>query len=174
MRQIFPFSSIRTVTVGFGVAPNLLTPPIARRALAGSGNRSPLPPVGTFTPPRERGRTEIRPIQLMHPSPNRATLFASSAAWARQWRPRNVPRAGPSTVARNALRKAHQRDWNELAAFLPSPASWGWSRSMLIAPPSAHGRRPALAMMFGHARQFGPAMHRLLENCRILRKVEVL
>ena len=54
------------------------------------------------------------------------------------------------------------------------PASWGWSRSMLIAPPSAHGRRPALAMMFGHARQFGPAMHRLLENCRILRKVEVL
>jgi len=31
-----PFSSIRTVTVGFGIAPNLLTPPIDdRRALAG-------------------------------------------------------------------------------------------------------------------------------------------
>ena len=66
MRQIFPFSSIRTVTVGFGIAPNLLTPPIARRALAGSGDRSPLPPVGTFTPPRERDRTEIRPKRLTH------------------------------------------------------------------------------------------------------------
>src|ERR1700730_5020755 len=62
VRQIFPFSSIRTLNVGFGIAPNLLTPSIARRALAGSGDRSPLPPVGTFTPPRERGRTEIRPM----------------------------------------------------------------------------------------------------------------
>jgi len=41
VRQTFPFSSIRTVTVGFGIAPNLLTPPIARRALAGFGDRSP-------------------------------------------------------------------------------------------------------------------------------------
>jgi hypothetical protein len=30
-----PFSSIRTVTVGFGIAPNLLTPLRAKRALAG-------------------------------------------------------------------------------------------------------------------------------------------
>ena len=80
VRQIFPFSSIRTVTVGFGISPNLLTPPSARRALAGFDDRSPLPPVGTFTPPRERGRTEIRPIGLMHLSPSRATIFASRTA----------------------------------------------------------------------------------------------
>jgi hypothetical protein len=67
VRLIFPFSSIRTVTVGFGIAPNLLTPPIARRALAGFGNRSPLPPVGTFTPPREHGRIEIRPGEIKSP-----------------------------------------------------------------------------------------------------------
>src|ERR1700745_1372789 len=78
VRQIFPFSSIRTVTVGFGIAPNLLTPPIARRALAGFGDRLPLPPVGTFTPPRERGRTKVRPMRLMHLSPSHATIFASS------------------------------------------------------------------------------------------------
>jgi hypothetical protein len=30
-----PFSSIRTVTVGFGIAPNLLTPLPAEQALAG-------------------------------------------------------------------------------------------------------------------------------------------
>ena len=70
VRQIFPFSFIRTVTVGFGIAPNLLTPPIARRALAGFGDCSPSPPVGTFTPPRERGRTEIRPIRFTHFSPS--------------------------------------------------------------------------------------------------------
>src|SRR4029077_15406332 len=43
-RHIFPFSSIRTVTVGFGIAPNLLTPPIARRGRPGFGDRSPPPP----------------------------------------------------------------------------------------------------------------------------------
>jgi hypothetical protein len=48
VRQIFPVSSIRTVTVGFGISSNLLTPPIARRALAGFDDRSPLPPVGIF------------------------------------------------------------------------------------------------------------------------------
>jgi hypothetical protein len=51
-----------------------------RRALAGFDDRSPLPPVGTFTPPRERGRTEIRPIGLMHLSPSRATIFANPTA----------------------------------------------------------------------------------------------
>jgi hypothetical protein len=52
-----PFSFIRTITVGFGVAPNLLTPmapirnnPEGHRALAGLG-MAPSPPVGTFTPP---------------------------------------------------------------------------------------------------------------------------
>jgi hypothetical protein len=54
------------MTVGFGITPNLLTPSIARRALAGFGDRSPSPPVGTFTPPRERDRTEIRPKRLTH------------------------------------------------------------------------------------------------------------
>jgi hypothetical protein len=46
-------SFIRTVTVGFGLAPNLLTPPRhgAGRALAGSCDCSPSPPVGSFTPP---------------------------------------------------------------------------------------------------------------------------
>jgi hypothetical protein len=62
----------------------------------------------------------------------------------------------------------------KLAAFLPSPASQGWSRSMLIGPPSARSRWPALTMMFGQARQFEPAMHRLLENCGSGRKIEVL
>jgi hypothetical protein len=61
------------MTVGFGIAPNLLTPPIARQALAGFGDRSPLPPVGTFTPPRERGRRELRPTQLTHLWPIHAT-----------------------------------------------------------------------------------------------------
>jgi hypothetical protein len=175
VRQIFPFSSIRTITVGFGIAPNLLTRPIARRALAGFGDRSPIPPVGTFTPPRERGQTEIRPIQLTHPSPNHATLFASSAARFRQWRPHNVPRAPAGRTSREIRhRKPIGDTGTKLAAFLPSPASEGWSRPMLIAPPSARGRRPALAVMFGHARQFEPAMQRLFENCRGWRKIEVL
>jgi hypothetical protein len=55
VRQIFPFSSIRTLTVGFGIAPNLLTPPTARRALAGFGDRSPFTAGGDFHPaPRTR------------------------------------------------------------------------------------------------------------------------
>src|SRR3954449_7699679 len=32
-----PFSFIRTMTVGFGITPNLLTLPLARKALAGLG-----------------------------------------------------------------------------------------------------------------------------------------
>src|SRR6185437_16288746 len=50
-----PFSFIRTLTVGFGVAPNLLTlllrATLWKKALAGLGfflRRSPLPPVGNF------------------------------------------------------------------------------------------------------------------------------
>ena len=31
-----------------------------------------------------------------------------------------------------------------------------------------------MAMMFGHARKFEPAMHRLLKNCRGRRKIEVV
>jgi hypothetical protein len=55
VRQIFPFSSIRTLTVGFGIAPNLLTPPIARQALAGFGDRWPFTAGGDFHPaPRTR------------------------------------------------------------------------------------------------------------------------
>ena len=43
------------VPVGFGIAPNLLTPPIARRALAGFGDRSPFTAGGDFHPaPRTR------------------------------------------------------------------------------------------------------------------------
>jgi len=49
-----PFSFIRTLTVGFGIAPNLLThfpaSHLGKKALAGLGY-PPLPPVGTFTPP---------------------------------------------------------------------------------------------------------------------------
>jgi hypothetical protein len=46
-----PFSSFRTVTVGFGITPNLLTLPLwgGRRSRAWA--LPPLPPVGTFTPP---------------------------------------------------------------------------------------------------------------------------
>jgi hypothetical protein len=46
-----PFSFIRTVTVGFGFAPNLLTLPVwGRQALAGLCF-SHIPPVGISTPP---------------------------------------------------------------------------------------------------------------------------
>jgi hypothetical protein len=54
-----PFSFIRTLTVGFGITPNLLTLPpedsrknwiSGKKALAGLGY-PPLPPVGNFTPP---------------------------------------------------------------------------------------------------------------------------
>jgi hypothetical protein len=37
MRLSRPFSFIRTLTVGFGIAPNLLTLPRGRKALAGLG-----------------------------------------------------------------------------------------------------------------------------------------
>ena len=39
-----------------------------------------LPPVGTFTPPRERGRTEIRPMRLTHISPSHANDFPPAPA----------------------------------------------------------------------------------------------
>ena len=50
-----PFSSIRTLTVGFGVSPNLLTPSDGTpRGARGLERQALSPPVGTFTPPRER------------------------------------------------------------------------------------------------------------------------
>jgi hypothetical protein len=55
MRLSRPFSFIRTLTVGFGITPNLLTlfpKEIPREEGArGLGLIHPLPPVGTFTPP---------------------------------------------------------------------------------------------------------------------------
>lgn len=46
------------MTVGFGITPNLLTPPnLGRRSRADERADEPvaqLPPVGSFTPPRER------------------------------------------------------------------------------------------------------------------------
>src|SRR5207247_7843942 len=48
-----PFSSIRTLTVGLGIAPNLLTLfPRKEEGARGLG-LAPLPPVGSFTPPWE-------------------------------------------------------------------------------------------------------------------------
>ena len=47
-------SFIRTVTVGSGISPDLLTPtPVSNqgRALAGSPSQIGIPPVGNFTPP---------------------------------------------------------------------------------------------------------------------------
>jgi hypothetical protein len=50
-------SSIRTLTVGSGLAPGGALPDLLTRnhkkiaALAGSGSEEPLPPVGSFTPP---------------------------------------------------------------------------------------------------------------------------
>jgi len=38
MRRPRPFSFIRTFTVGFGIAPNLLALPVGRKALAGLGD----------------------------------------------------------------------------------------------------------------------------------------
>jgi hypothetical protein len=43
------FSFIRTMTVGLGITPNLLSP--SERALAGLNSFLFLPPVGTFTLP---------------------------------------------------------------------------------------------------------------------------
>ncbi len=51
VRNVFPSSFIRTVTVGSGLGPDLLTLPFDRQALAGSVPCSTLPPVGIFTPP---------------------------------------------------------------------------------------------------------------------------
>jgi len=53
-RRKHAISFIRTVTVGPGFAPGLLTPPNprgAQRALAGSRAEARIPPVGSFTPP---------------------------------------------------------------------------------------------------------------------------
>ncbi|GBQ47211.1 hypothetical protein AA18895_0994 [Acetobacter ghanensis DSM 18895] len=48
--SLFPFSFIRTVTVGPGIAPDLLTLP--KQALAGLRQRTAsLPPVGNYTLP---------------------------------------------------------------------------------------------------------------------------
>ena len=47
-------SFIRTMTVGSGISPDLLTPtPVSNqsRALAGSPSQIGIPPVGNFTPP---------------------------------------------------------------------------------------------------------------------------
>jgi len=44
-------SPIRTVTVGSGLAPDLLTLVYICEALAGSPELPGIPPVGTFTPP---------------------------------------------------------------------------------------------------------------------------
>ncbi len=66
-----PFSSIRTVTVGFGVAPNLLTLPLGtagarglmrRNAITAGGDFHPAPRTfvarGAGTTPRSVGRTQ--------------------------------------------------------------------------------------------------------------------
>ena len=48
-----PFSFIRTLTVGFGIAPNLLTLRLkeAKEEGARGLGLAPLPPVGSFAPP---------------------------------------------------------------------------------------------------------------------------
>lgn len=120
MRQIFPFSSIRTITVGFGIAPNLLTPPIARPALVGFRDHSPLPPVGTFTPPRERGRTEIRPMRLMDLWPSNATNF------------RQLP---DCAKPRERLSTAKDYLWFEARGFCSSPPP------PPLSPPTGRQRR---------------------------------
>src|SRR4051794_40115742 len=55
LRQSVPFSSIRTVTVGFGISPNLLTPP--KPAGARGLRRSNRPHRrGGISPPPDAGR----------------------------------------------------------------------------------------------------------------------
>jgi len=49
------FSPVRTVTVGSGISPDLLTS--AFQSARGLRSQAPLPPVGSFTPPRERCRS---------------------------------------------------------------------------------------------------------------------
>ncbi len=54
---VIPFSLIRTLTVGAGFTPALLTPPLADTPVDGRSRahaRVHIPPVGNFTPPRER------------------------------------------------------------------------------------------------------------------------
>src|ERR1700680_2477046 len=74
LRQIFPLSSIRTVTVGFGIAPNLLTLPemTGKRsrayAISRHHRRWGLPP----RPENDRRRDE---------QPGNRVLFATSIRW---------------------------------------------------------------------------------------------
>ena len=77
-------------------------PPIARRALAGFGDRSPLPPVGTFTPPRERGRTEIRPVRLKLVWSSHTTIFANRTV--------SLPRSSETENMALLLRHEQQHD----------------------------------------------------------------
>jgi hypothetical protein len=100
VRQIFPFSSIRTLTVGFGIAPNLLTPPIARRALAGFGDRSPFTAGGDFHP-APRTRSDRNPTNSI-----------------------NAPLAKPCNDFRELLDHAEPTDLNDPR----SVPSWGCLR----------------------------------------------
>jgi len=75
-----PFSFIRTLTVGFGIAPNLLTLcprscRVQRRSRAWALWR-PLPPVGTFTPPWEhQAATMTARTELCRVAPGPTSAF---------------------------------------------------------------------------------------------------
>src|SRR6266481_2476179 len=73
-----PFSFIRTFTVGFGIAPNLLALPVGRKALAGLGDLAFTaggefhPALRTFDPPGMSGLLELWPM---------AAVPARACAW---------------------------------------------------------------------------------------------
>src|SRR5262245_31469367 len=89
-RRSIALSFIRTVTVGPGIAPDLLTPPLKRVAGArGLGRRdcTPLPPVGSSTPPWERtGTSGAGAGSLRRAAAARCRRRDSAAACRRQRR----------------------------------------------------------------------------------------
>jgi len=78
MRLSRPFSFIRTLTVGFGIAPNLLTLRLWERRRSRAWAYPPLPPVGTFTPPWEHrppGMSGLRELcRSLAPSASRLAM----------------------------------------------------------------------------------------------------
>jgi hypothetical protein len=142
VRQIFPFSSIRTLTVGFGIAPNLLTPPIARRALAGFGDRSPFTAGGDFHP-APRTRSDRNPTNAI-----------------------NAPLAKPCNDFRELLDHAEPterfstaNDYYPTACDSCRGGTWVRTKLGRVLMRSHHGRSPASAQGVPCGRPVGKTVH---------------
>src|SRR5690606_23729707 len=85
---VLAFSPVRTLTVGSGISPDLLTPACGRTAcgaLAGSARNRAIPPVGNSTPPRELRRPRDRCNATLACGERGRGLAATAPR--RQWRP---------------------------------------------------------------------------------------